>query len=249
MQIIHEKSKTLLNVSNTFCPGCLHGVAHNLIAESLDELSLAEKTVAVLPVGCSTLGLFYWNLDSTSAAHGRAPAVATGIKRSSPESIVFTYQGDGDLASIGLSEIMHAANRGENFTTFFINNNTYGMTGGQMAPTTLIGQKTTTSPFGRNFEEHGHPMNMTEIISTLKAPVYVARFALNTPKNIMQAKKGIKRALEIQSKGLGYAFIELMANCPTNWGMSALESLNFMKDQSMVEFPLGIFKDTIKEEK
>ena len=248
MKVVHEKSKTLLGVSNTFCPGCLHGVAHNLIAESLDELALAEKTVAVLPVGCSTLGLFYWNLDATSAAHGRAPAVATGIKRVSPESIVFTYQGDGDLAAIGLAEIMHAANRGENFTTFFINNNIYGMTGGQMAPTTLVGQKATTSPYGRNVEEHGYPMKMAEIISTLKAPVYVARFALNTPQNIMKAKKGIKKALEIQAQGKGYAFVELMCNCPTNWGMSAVESLEYMKEQTMEEFPLGVFKNILKED-
>lgn len=249
MKVIHKKSDSLQPIANTFCPGCLHGVAHSLIAESLDELQLAEKTVAVLPVGCSTLGVFYWDLDATTAAHGRAPAVATGIKRVSPESIVFTYQGDGDLAAIGLSEIMHAANRGENITTFFINNNIYGMTGGQMAPTTLIGQKSTTSPYGRDANEHGLPMNMSEIISTLKAPVFVARFSLDTPKNIIQAKKGIKKALQIQAEGKGYTFIELMANCPTNWGITAVESLEYMQKNTLTEFPIGVYKDEFEEVK
>lgn len=248
MQKIHKRSDCIVaNGVSSYCPGCLHGVAHNLIGESIDELGLRDKSVAVMPVGCSTLGLFYFDVDTIGSAHGRAPAVATGMKRMSPQSLIFTYQGDGDLASIGMAEIMHAANRGENFTTFFINNSIYGMTGGQMAPTTLLGQKSTTSPKGREKSEHGAPMKMCELISALEAPVYVARFALNTPQNIMKAKKGIKRALEIQASGKGYAFVELLTNCPTNWGMSALDSIQWMNDYTLKEFPLGVYKDTAEE--
>jgi 2-oxoglutarate ferredoxin oxidoreductase subunit beta len=242
MEKVYSRPKSLKNVSSTYCPGCLHGVAHNLIAETLDDFGLREKTVAFLPVGCSGLGLMYWNVDNIACSHGRAPAAATGYKRMMPDTMVFTYQGDGDLASIGLAEIMHCANRGEKIITFFVNNGVYGMTGGQMAPTTLIGQKTTTSTRGRDVESTGYPLKMCELISQLEAPVYVARFALNSPKNIKKAQKGIRKAFELQMAGAGYVFIELLSNCPTCWGMSAVDSLKWMAENSIPYFPLGEYK-------
>ena len=239
MQKIYSKSDSLLAVGNAFCPGCLHGTAYKLIAETVDKLDLREKTVGVLPIGCSTLNMYYSNYDMITSAHGRAPAVATGYKRCRPDKFVFAYQGDGDLAAIGLAEIMHCANRGENITTIFANNSIYGMTGGQMAPTTLIGQKATTSQTGRDSSLSGFPMQMAEIISTLKAPVYVARFALNTPANVIKAKAGIERAFRNQIEGKGYSFVELLTNCPTNWGVSAEESLKWMAEKTIPYFPLG----------
>lgn len=247
MNKIYGKPKSILeNAANPYCPGCLHGVAHKIVAEVLDEMNMREQTIAVLPVGCACLGIFYWNVDNVNSSHGRAPAVATGIKRCSPENIVFTYQGDGDLASIGLSEIMHSANRGENFTVIFINNGIFGMTGGQMSPMTLVGQKASTSPFGRNPKTEGYPMKMCEILSQLTAPAYIARHALNNPKNILQAKKSIAKAFKIQLEGKGFTFIELLSNCPTNWGLSAVDSISWMEEKTMKEFPLGVFRD--KEE-
>jgi 2-oxoglutarate ferredoxin oxidoreductase subunit beta len=243
MKKVYSRPESLKYVSSTYCPGCLHGVAHNLIAETIDAFGLREKTVAFLPVGCAGLGLYYWNLDNIACSHGRAPAAATGYKRMQPDKTVFTYQGDGDLASIGLAEIMHCANRGEKIITFFANNSVYGMTGGQMAPTTLPGQKTTTSPNGRDVAQTGQPLKMCELISQLDAPVYVARFALNTTKNIIKAKKGIKKAFELNMAGKGYVFIELLSNCPTCWGMSPLESLDWMTENTVKHFPLGVFKD------
>jgi len=248
MEKIYSRTSTVLPKSSGFCPGCLHGTAHSILGKVIEEEGLREETIGILPIGCSTLGAFYWDLDVVGSAHGRAPAVATGVKRCNPNNTVFTYQGDGDLASIGLSEIIHAANRGENFTSIFVNNNIYGMTGGQAAPTTLIGQKSTTTPFGRSVEKDGYPMDMCNIISQLKAPVYVARFSLDTPKNIIAAKKGIQKAIRLQNSGKGFTFIEIMSNCPTNWGMSAVQSIKWMQENSLKEYPLGIFVDKYKEE-
>ena len=242
--IVFEKPKALADVPLHYCPGCTHGIIHRLVAEVIDELGIEGKTVGVAPVGCSVFAYNYFNCDMIEAAHGRAPAVATGVKRSDPENIVFTYQGDGDLAAIGLAEIMSAANRGENFTVIFANNQTYGMTGGQMAPTTLIGQKSTTTPFGRDPQSTGYPLKMCELISTLEAPVFVARYALNTPKGVADAKKGIKKAFELQLAGKGFTFIELLTNCPTNWGMSPLQTLDYMETNTIPYFKPGIYKDT-----
>lgn len=240
---VYTRSKSLMPMPSGFCPGCLHTLATKLIADAIDELDQADNAMHVLPVGCSALNLMYWRGDMLGAAHGRAPAAATGFKRSAPERLVFTYQGDGDLAAIGLAEIMSAANRGENFTVFFANNSTYGMTGGQMAPTTLIGQKTSTTQHGRDAETTGFPMKMCEIISTLDAPYYVARFAINTPKGVNQAKKGIKKALQYQLDGKGFTFVELLTNCPTTWGMKPLESLDYMDSHTIPYFVPGVYKD------
>lgn len=237
------RTKCLKPIPNTFCPGCLHAMANKLIGECLEELGVAERTIVVLPVGCSTMGLRFWNLDMISSAHGRAPAVATGLKRTQPDSFVFAYQGDGDLASIGLAEIMCAANRGEKFTVIFANNSTYGMTGGQMAPTTLIGQPSTTTPFGRDPMVDGYPTDMCAILNTLKAPSYIARCALNSPANIRKAKACIKKAFQYQIDGKTFGFVELMVNCPTNWGMTPLDTLKFMEEKTIPVFPLGVYRD------
>jgi 2-oxoglutarate ferredoxin oxidoreductase subunit beta len=221
----------------------MHALATKLIAEVVDELGQADNALHVLPVGCAALNLLLWKGDMIGAAHGRAPAVATGIKRCCPERLVFAYQGDGDLAAIGLAEIIAAANRGEKFTVIFANNSTYGMTGGQMAPTTLIGQKSSTSIHGRDPQESGYPMKMCELISTLEAPCYVARFSLDSPKGILAARKGIRRAFELQMAGKGFTFVELLTNCPTNWGMSPLESLKYMRENTVPYFVPGIYKD------
>lgn len=242
MEKVYSRPKSLTKRPTGYCPGCLHGVVTKLIAESIDELGIQDNTLTVLPIGCSTLGMLHFDTDMVVSAHGRAPAVATGAKRCNPEKFVFTYQGDGDLASIGLSEIMHCANRGENITTVFVNNCIYGMTGGQMAPTTLVNQKATTSPKGRNPETEGYPIKMCEIISQLEAPVYVARFALNNPANIIKAKKGIKKAFQIQLENKGYSFIELLSSCPTNWGIPPEKCPEWIEKNSMNTFPLGEFK-------
>jgi 2-oxoglutarate ferredoxin oxidoreductase subunit beta len=209
----------------------------------IDELGIGRDVLGVMPVGCSSLSINYWAIDTIHAAHGRAPAVATGAKRCAPERVVFTYQGDGDLAAIGTAEIIHAANRGENFTTIFINNSIYGMTGGQMAPTTLVNMRASTAPAGRNPATDGHPMKLCELLSQLEAPCFIARFALNTPQNTMKAKAGIKKAFSTQLEGRGFCFIELLSNCPTNWGVTPLASLDWMTKNTMPVFPLGVFKD------
>ena len=247
MQKVYARPKSIKNILGPYCPGCMHGLITKLIAQVIDELAIAENTICVLPVGCSTLGRNYWNLDMVSSAHGRAPAVATGIKRCRQDVFVLSYQGDGDLAAIGLSEIIHAANRGENFTTIFVNNSIYGMTGGQMAPTTLIGQKTTTTKQGRSAAMAGYPIKMCEQICQLEAPVYVARFATNSPSNIIKAKAGIKKAFMLQLEGKGFSFVEILSNCPTNWGMSPSDSLDYMEEYTIKQFPLGVFKE-LKEE-
>ncbi len=239
----YKRASLLADSPSGYCPGCLHGLATKLIAEVIDDLGQADNSLNVISVGCSALNLLYWSGDNLSVAHGRAPAAATGIKRTNPERLVFAYQGDGDLAAIGLAEIMSAANRGENFTVIFANNQTYGMTGGQMAPTTLIGQKTTTSIYGRDPQTTGYPMKMCELISTLEAPVFVARYALNSPKGVNDARKGIKKAFELQLAGKGFTFIELLTNCPTNWKMSPMQTLEYMNTNTIPYFKPGIYKD------
>ena len=244
----YKRPESLKKTPSGFCPGCMHSLATKLIAEVIGEMGQETNCLHIVPVGCSTLNLAYWQGDVIGAAHGRAPAVATGFKRSNPDRLVFAYQGDGDLAAIGLAEIMGAANRGENFTVIFFNNQTYGMTGGQMAPTTLIGQKTTTSRMGRDPETTGYPMKMCELISTLEAPAFVARYALNTPKGCREAKKAIRKAVDIQMAGKGFTFIELLGNCPTNWGLSPLQTLDYMETNTIPYFVPGVYKDKYKDE-
>ncbi len=244
----YKRPSALMPMSTGYCPGCLHALATRLVADAIEELNQQKNAINVISVGCSALNLYSWSGDDIGAAHGRAPAVATGIKRCLPDRLVFTYQGDGDLAAIGLAEIMSAANRGENFTVIFANNQTYGMTGGQMAPTTLVGQKSTTTPYGRDPLTTGYPLKMCELISVLEAPVFVARYALNTPKGVMDAKKGIKKAFELQMAGKGFTFIELLTNCPTNWGMSPLDTLDYMTTNTIPYFKPGIYKDKEGEE-
>lgn len=242
MQKVFERPRTLRPVATHYCPGCGHGIAARLVAEVIDELGARERTVGVAPVGCSVLLYNYLDVDMYEAAHGRAPAVATGCKRVHPELVVFTYQGDGDFASIGTAEAVHAAARGEKITTIFINNAIYGMTGGQMAPTTLIGQKTTTSPRGRTVEQAGFPVRMAELLATLEGAKYIARVSVNRPKNIIQAKKAIKKAFETQTKGLGYSMVEVLSQCPTVWHMTPDDAVRWVEEKMMPYFPLGEFK-------
>ncbi len=241
-EIIYQRPESLTDVHTHYCPGCTHGIAHRLIAEVIDEMGLREETIGVAPVGCSVFAYNYFNMDFVEAAHGRAPAMATGIKRVLPKNTVFTYQGDGDLASIGMAEIMHAAARGENITVVFINNAIYGMTGGQMAPTTLPGMITTSSPFGRDVETAGHPIRMAEILATLDGTGYVVRRSLHNAANIRKSKKAIRLAFEAQQRGLGFSMVELLSSCPTNWKISAQEALEFVEEQMTPVFPLGDYK-------
>jgi len=242
MTTVYERPDALSDMVTHYCPGCTHGIAHRLIAEVIDELELREKTIGVAPVGCSVFAYNYFDCDFVEAAHGRAPAMATGIKRLLPENIVFTYQGDGDLASIGMAEIIHAAARGENITVIFINNANYGMTGGQLAPTTLPGQKTTSSPLGRDVETTGFPIRTAELLSSLEGAAYITRRSLHDPKNIRQAKKALRLAFETQLRGLGFSLVELLSSCPTNWGMSPVQALKWIEDYMIPVFPLGDFK-------
>jgi len=242
LEKVFERPRALRPVMTHYCPGCGHGIAHRLVAEVLDELRIREKTVGVAPVGCSVLLYNYLDVDMYEAAHGRAPAVATGCKRVHPELVVFTYQGDGDFASIGTAEAVHVAARGEKITTIFINNAIYGMTGGQMAPTTLIGQKTTTSPMGRIPERAGYPIRMAELLSTLDGAAYIARVAVNNAKHIIHAKKAIKKAFETQIKGLGYSMVEVLSQCPTNWRMTPVEAVKWVEEKMVPYYPLGEFK-------
>lgn len=239
---LFARPKSLLDVATHYCPGCHHGIIHRLVAEVIDELDIQGKTIGVAPVGCSVLAYDYFNFDMLEAAHGRAPATATGVKRVHPDAVVFSYQGDGDLAAIGTAEIVHAAARGEKITTIFVNNAIYGMTGGQMAPTTLVDQVTTTSPYGRNPNFTGMPIRISEMLSTLDGAKYVARVAVNNPANMVKAKKAIKQAFEIQLKGLGFALVEVLSICPTNWGMSPLEAVDWMENNMVPYYPLGVFK-------
>ena len=246
MKDVFVRPTALADVPFHFCPGCHHGIIHRLVGECLDEFDLREKTIGVASVGCSVFLYDYFDVDVVEAPHGRAAAVATGVKRSQPDKFVFTYQGDGDLAAIGTAEIVHAANRGEKFTVVFVNNAVFGMTGGQMAPTTLEGQVTTTSPQGRDVELAGPPIRMSEMLATLEGAGYVARVAVNNIKNLMQAKKALKRAFEYQTKGLGFGFVEVLSACPTNWKMSPVEANERVGNEMISYFPLGVFKDAAK---
>lgn len=242
MKVVFERTPALTDKQTHYCPGCTHGIIHRLLAEAIDELGVREKTIGIAPVGCSVLAYEYFNCDMQQAAHGRAPAVATGIKRVHPDKVVFAYQGDGDLASIGMAEIVHAAARGEKITTVFVNNAIYGMTGGQMAPTTLIDQVTTTSPLGRKAEHCGYPIRISEMLSTLHGAVYVARVSVHDVPHILKAKKAIKKALEVQLSGEGFSMVEVLSTCPTNWGMAPLEALTWLKKNMMEYYPLGEFR-------
>ncbi len=241
-QLVYERPDSLTETPFHYCPGCSHGVAHRLIAEVVDEMEIQGKIIGVAPVGCSVFAYWYFDCDFVEAAHGRAPAMATGIKRVLPEQIVFTYQGDGDLASIGMAEIMHAAGRGENISVFFINNAIYGMTGGQMAPTTLPGQRTSSSPNGRDVEQAGFPFRMAEVLAALDGSGYIVRRSLHDAKNIRLAKKAIRIAFETQRAGLGFSMVELLSTCPTNWGLSPAAALKFIEEKMIPYFPLGDYK-------
>jgi 2-oxoglutarate ferredoxin oxidoreductase subunit beta len=241
-EIVYTRPDTLADVVTHYCPGCTHGVAHRLVAEVIDELGIQDKTIGVAPVGCAVFAYNYFTTDFTVAAHGRAPAMATGIKRVRPDNVVFTYQGDGDLAAIGTAEIIHAAARGENITTLFINNAIYGMTGGQMAPTSLPGQKTTSSPCGRDVETMGMPLKMSEMLAGLPGAAYIARRSLHNVKEINRAKKAIRRAFQVQLAGLGFAMVELLSSCPTNWGYTPLDSLKWIEEHMLPYYPLGDYK-------
>lgn len=238
-KLIYTKSKALTDVPTHYCPGCTHGVIHKLVAECLEELGITGDTIGVAPVGCAVLAYKYFNCDMYEAAHGRAPAVATGIKRTTPDKFVFTYQGDGDLASIGSGEIVQAAHRGEKISTIFVNNAIYGMTGGQMAPTTLIGQKTTTSPTGRQVDWSGRPIRIAEMLATIDGAKFVERVAVNTPANIRKAKKAIKRCFEIQLEGKGFGIVEVLSICPTNWGYPPAEAMKWLEENMIPYYPLG----------
>lgn len=242
MDVIYEHPHALVETPTHYCPGCTHGVAHRLLAEVIDELGLLEKTIIVAPVGCAVFAMNYFNVDGCVAAHGRAPAMATGIKRLQPDNIVITYQGDGDLASIGSAEILHASARGENITTIFINNAIYGMTGGQMAPTSLPGQVTTSSPTGRNVDQAGYPLHMSEILSQTDGAAYIVRRSLHDVANIRKAKKAIRTAVLAQVNGLGFSLVELLSSCPTNWGMTPEQSLQWIKDELVPFYPLGDYR-------
>jgi 2-oxoglutarate ferredoxin oxidoreductase subunit beta len=240
--LVYERPDAFTDTPTHYCPGCTHGVAHRLIAEVLEEMGVIQKTIGVAPVGCSVFAYNYFDTDFVEAPHGRAPAMATGIKRLLPDRVVFTYQGDGDMASIGTGEIVHAAVRGENITVIFINNANFGMTGGQMAPTTLPGQKTTSSPNGRDVETQGYPIRMAEMLATLDGAGYVVRRSLHDPKNIRLAKKAIRTAFETQARGLGFSLVELLSTCPTNWHMTPVESLKWLEEHMIPAYPLGDYK-------
>jgi len=242
MATVFKRPHALKETPLHYCPGCTHGIVHRLVAEVIDELDIEGKTIGVSPVGCAYNNYLYFNCDMVQAAHGRAPAVATGIKRVNPDNIVFTYQGDGDLASIGTAEIVHAANRGEKITTIFINNAIYGMTSGQMAPTTLLGQVTTTSPFGRRAEIEGYPINICEMLSTLRGAAFVERVSMHDIKNIKNAKKAIKKAFQVQQAGLGFSIVEVLSSCPTNWGLDPIKALKWIEEKMIPQYPLGNFK-------
>ena len=241
--VVFEKPKALSPVPFHYCPGCTHGIVHRLVAEAIDALGVEDRTVGIAPVGCSVFAYNYFECDMIEAAHGRAPAVATGVKRTHPDNIVFTYQGDGDLAAIGTAETVHVATRGENLTIIFINNAIYGMTGGKMAPTSLIGQVTTTSPYGRDAKLQGNPIHVCEMLSTLDGVCYAERVAVNNPKNVLKAKKAIQKAFQNQIDKKGLSIVEVLSTCPTNWGMTPEESLKWVDEKMIPFYPLGVYKD------
>lgn len=243
MAIVFQKPKSLTDATFHYCPGCTHGIVHRLVAEAIDELGIEGRTIGIAPVGCSVMAYDYFACDMIEAAHGRAPAVATGVKRSMPDRIVFTYQGDGDLASIGLCETVSAACRGENITIIFINNAIYGMTGGQMAPTSLIGQVTQTSPYGRDPKTQGLPIRICELLSSLDAPAYLARVTVNSVAHVRTAKKAILKAFRNQVEGKGFSLVEVLSSCPTNWGLTPEKALTWIDEKMIPVYPLGVFKD------
>lgn len=242
MAIVFQRPKSLTEKAFHYCPGCTHGIIHRLVAETIDELGIQETSIGVGPVGCAVFIYEYFNTDFFQASHGRAPAVATGVKRVHPDKTVFVYQGDGDLAAIGTAEIVHAAARGEKITVIFVNNAIYGMTGGQMAPTTLVGMETTTSPFGRNKETQGSPVKVSEMLSTLDGAGYIARVSVHDPKHVIQAKKSIRKAFDNQINGVGFSLVEVLSTCPTNWGMHPIEATKWLADNMIPYYPLGEFK-------
>ncbi len=248
MQVVFQRPEALSTVVTHYCPGCTHGVIHRLVAEVLDELGIREKTIAVAPVGCAVLAYNYFEFDCAEAAHGRAPAMATGLKRVHPGKVIFTYQGDGDLAAIGTNEIIHAATRGENITVVFVNNAVYGMTGGQMAPTTLPGMTTTSSPRGRDVETMGWPVRVSEMLSQMSGASYIVRRSVHDPGNINKTKKAIKTAFQVQLNEAGFSLVEVLSSCPTNWNMTPLDALKFVKEQMIPYYPLGDYKiaDAVK---
>lgn len=248
MKTVFERPQALTEVPMHYCPGCTHGIIHRLVGEAIDSLGILGDTIGVASVGCSVFAYDYFNCDMQQAAHGRAPAVATGIKRVLPEKMVFTYQGDGDLASIGMAEIVHAAARGENITVVFVNNAIYGMTGGQMAPTTLAGQRTTTSPLGRDPAHAGYPIRISEMLATIPGATFIERVAVDSPANVRKAKRAIKRAFEIQLEGKGFSLVEVLSTCPTNWGIEPPNALKWLKENMIPYYPLGNFRDATKEE-
>ncbi|MBN1836842.1 MAG: 2-oxoglutarate oxidoreductase [Spirochaetales bacterium] len=242
-KLVYDRPEGLKDVPTHYCPGCGHGIIHKLLAQVIDELGIRERTIVVAPVGCSVLIYNYINTDGLEAAHGRAPAVATGLKRVLKDRIVVSYQGDGDLMAIGTAETIHAANRGENITVLFVNNAIYGMTGGQMAPTTLAGQKTKTSPFGRDPAEAGYPIRACELLATLEAPVFIERCAVDNVRNVLRAKKAIRKAIQNQVDGKGYSFVEFLSMCPTNWGVSPAKAAEWVGETMVAYYPLGNFRD------
>ena len=251
MAVVFQKPKALTDAPLHYCPGCTHGIIHRLVAEAIDELGVEGKTIGVAPVGCSVMAYDYFACDMVEAAHGRAPAVATGLKRALPENVIFTYQGDGDLASIGMAETVHAATRNENITVIFVNNAIYGMTGGQMAPTSLPGQVTQTSPYGRDTATVGFPIRVSEMLSTLEGPEFIQRVAVNNVKNVNAAKKAIKKAFQNQIEGKGFSLVEVVSTCPTNWGLTPEKALEWVEEKMIPYYPLGVYKDrsAAKEEK
>ena len=246
--IVFDKPHALTDTPFHYCPGCTHGIIHRLVAEVIDELGVEDTTVGIAPVGCSVFAYNYFNCDMIEAPHGRAPAVATGVKRANPDLTVFTYQGDGDLAAIGTAETVHVGARGENITIIFVNNAIYGMTGGQMAPTTLLGQVSTTSPYGRIKELQGNPIRVCEMVSTLDGVAYAERVAVDCVQNVRAAKKAIKKGFEMQQQKKGLSIIEVLSTCPTNWGLSPEKSLEWLRENMMAHYPLGVYKDVSKEE-
>ncbi len=246
--IVFEKPKSLTDAQLHYCPGCTHGIIHRLVAQAIDNLGIEGKTIGVAPVGCAVMAYNYFTCDMVEAAHGRAPAVATGLKRSMPENVIFTYQGDGDLASIGMAETVHAATRNENITVIFVNNAIYGMTGGQMAPTSLPGQVTQTSPYGRDVNVAGYPIKVSEMLSTLDGPEFIARVAVNNVKNVKNAQKVIQKAFENQINNKGFSLVEVVSSCPTNWGMTPDAALQWVEEKMIPYYPLGIYKDRSAKE-
>jgi len=246
VELVFSRPKSLADVVTSYCPGCIHGITHRLVADVMDELGIRERTIGIAPVGCSVLAYYFFECDFAEAPHGRAPAMATGMKRTNPDKVIFTYQGDGDLASIGTNELIHAAARGENITIFFINNAVYGMTGGQMAPTTLPGMVTTSSPYGRDVKTQGYPIRVAELVSQLDGAAYIVRRTGYNPTEVRKLRKAIKTAFQVQMAGLGFSLVEVVSNCPTNWGMAPKESLKFVEERMVAYYPLGDYK--VKDE-